>query len=33
MDAIVPALQSIGRACAVQDGRWSLHVEQWARGG
>jgi hypothetical protein len=33
LDAVAPALQAVGRACAVQDGRWSLHVEQWSRGG
>ncbi|MFM2153108.1 MAG: hypothetical protein RL199_1543 [Pseudomonadota bacterium] len=33
LDAVTPALQAVGRACAVQDGRWSLHVEQWSRGG
>jgi 23S rRNA (adenine2030-N6)-methyltransferase len=33
LDAVTPALQAVGRACAVQDGRWSLHVEQWIRCG
>jgi 23S rRNA (adenine2030-N6)-methyltransferase len=32
VDGLAPALHAVGRACATQDGRWSLHLESWRAG-
>ncbi len=29
LDALAPVLHAVGRRCAIQQGRWSLHVESW----